>query len=142
MLTLLNKLIKLLGGFTEEEFAAKCEKFKNTFDEIPEDEIKVNDKIYFYYVSRIDYQTSRYHSGIVTAITSKETEDGVVKSYSIKCTDSNRFSCDLRLGIKEIALSKRKLRDKIVNSDRWTFLTYMVFHNTENRIPRNEKFDA
>lgn len=29
-----------------------------------------------------------------------------------------------------------------VNSDRWTFLTYMTYDNKEKRIPRNEKFEA
>lgn len=139
---MLNKLIKLLGGYTKDEFMNECERFKNTFDEITEDEIKVGDKVYFYYVSRIDYQTSRYHKGIVEAIKSTETSDGTKISYVVKCTDSSRFAYTLTLGIKDIALSKRKLRDKIVNSDNWTFLTYMGYHNMENRIPRNEKFEA
>lgn len=134
-----NKLIKLLGGFTQEEFTKQCEEFKNTFDTIPEDEIKVGDCVYFYYVSRIDYQTSRYHTGTVDTITSEETTDDVRKFYSVKCTDSKRFAYNLSLDIKEIALSKRKLRDKIVNSDRWTFLTYMEFHSIENMISRNEE---
>ena len=49
---------------------------------------------------------------------------------------------NLNLDVKEIALSKRKLRDKIVNSDKWTFLTYMEYDNMEKRIPRNEGKDA
>lgn len=138
---MLDKLIKLLGGYTQYEFKQMqkdYEKFKNTFDEIPEDEIKVGDTVYFYYVSRIDYQTSRYHAGVVEAITSAESSEGTRKSYTVRCTDSSRFISELNLDIKEIALSKRKLRDKIVNSDRWTFLTYMEFHNMENIITRNE----
>ena len=136
---MLNKLIKMLGGYTREELKNKCEKFKNTFDTIPEDDIKVGDPVYFYYVSRIDYQTSRYHEGKVLAITSTEYSDDTRITYTVECTDSKRFADNLRLGIKEIALSKRKLRDKIVNSDRWTFLTYMEYHNIEKRIPRDEK---
>ena len=139
---MLNKLIKMLGGYTREELKNECEKFKNTFDEIPEDEIKIGDPVYFYYVSRIDYQTSRYHEGKVLAITSTEYSDDTRITYTVECTDSKRFADNLRLGIKEIALSKRKLRDKIVNSDRWTFLTYMTYDNKEKRIPRNEKFEA
>ena len=142
---MLNKLIKILGGYTQAEFKQiqkDYDKFKNTFDEIPEDEIKVGDTAYFYYVSRIDYQTSRYHAGTVEAVKSTETSDGTRMSYVIKCTDSERFNSDLILSIREIALSKRKLRDKIVNSDRWTFLTYMTYDNKEKRIPRNEKFEA
>ncbi len=136
---MLNKLIKMLGGYTREELKNECEKFKNTFDEIPEDEIKIGDPVYFYYVSRIDYQTSRYHAGVVEAITSIEDSVETRKKYRIRCTDSERFACDLTLCIDEIALSKRKLKDKIVNSDRWTFLTYMEYHNIEKRIPRDEK---
>lgn len=142
---MLNKLIKMLGGYTQDEFTQiqkDYEKFKNTFDEIPEDEIKVGDLVYFYYVSRIDYQTSRYHAGIVEAIKSTETSTGTIMSYVINCTDSTRFNSNLNLRHEEIALSKRKLRDKILNSNLWTFLTYMEFHNIENRIPRNEKFEA
>lgn len=125
---MLNKLIKILGGYTRDEFKQiqkDYETFKNTFDEIPEDEIKVGDAVYFYYVSRIDYQTSKYHKGVVEAIKSFETSDGIKYTYDVKCTDSDRFLYSLELDIKEIALSKRKLRDKIVNSDNWTFLTYM-----------------
>ena len=136
---MLNKLIKMLGGYTREELKNKCEKFKNMFDTIPEDDIKVGDPVYFYYVSRIDYQTSRYHEGKVLAITSTEYSDDTRITYTVECTDSKRFADNLRLGIKEIALSKRKLRDKIVNSDRWTFLTYMTYDNKEKRIPRDEK---
>lgn len=142
---MLNKLIKMLGGYTHAEFnqiQKDYEKFKNTFDEIPEDEIKVGDLVYFYYVSRIDYQTSRYHAGTVDAIKSTETSTGTIMSYVIKCTDSTRFNSNLNLRHEEIALSKRKLRDKILNSNLWTFLTYMEFHNMENRITRNEKFEA
>lgn len=142
---MLNKLIKMLGGYTKDEFnqiEKDYERFKNTFDEITEDEIKVGDNVYFYYVSRIDYQTSRYHKGVVEAIKSTETSDGTKISYVVKCTDSGRFAYTLTLGIKDIALSKRKLRDKIVNSENWTFLTYMEYHNMENIIPRNEKFEA
>lgn len=138
---MINKLIKMLGGYTQAEFKQiqkDYEKFKNTFDEIPEDDIKVGDTVYFYYVSRIDYQTSRYHKGIVEAIKSTETSDGTKISYVVECTDSSRFAYPLTLGIKDIALNKRKLRDKIVNSVAWTFLTYMPYHNMENRIPRNE----
>ena len=54
-----NWLIKILSGYTRDEFKQiqnGYEKFKNTFDEIPEDDIKVGDYVYFYYVSRIDYQ--------------------------------------------------------------------------------------
>ena len=139
---MLNKLIKMLGGYTQSEFKQiqeDYEKFKNTFDEIPEDEIKVGDTVYFYYVSRIDYQTSRYHEGKVLAITSTEYSVETRKKYRIRCTDSERFNSDLTVCIDEIALSKRKLRDKIVNSNNWTFLTYMEYHNIEKRIPRAEK---
>ena len=142
---MLNKLIKMLGGYTQAEFKQiqkDYDKFKNTFDEIPEDEIKVGDTVYFYYVSRIDYQTSRYHAGTVEAVKSTETSDGTRMSYVIKCTDSTRFNSNLNLRHEEIALSKRKLRDKIVNSTSWTFLTYMEFHNMENKISRNEDKNA
>lgn len=142
---MLNNIIKMLGGYTQDEFTQiqkDYKEFKNTFDEIPEDEIKVGDSVYFYYVSRIDYQTSRYHKGKVLAITSTEYSDVIRITYTVECTDSERFADNLRLGVKEIALSKRKLRDKIVNSDRWTFLTYMTYDNKEKRIPRNEKFEA
>ena len=142
---MLNKLIKMLGGYTQAEFKQiqkDYDKFKNTFDEIPEDEIKVGDLVYFYYVSRIDYQTSRYHAGTVEAVKSTETSDGTRMSYVIKCTDSTRFNSNLNLRHEEIALSKRKLRDKIVNSTSWTFLTYMEFHNMENKISRNEDKNA
>ena len=138
---MLNKLIKMLGGYTQAEFKQiqkDYKEFKNTFDEIPEDDIKVGDTVYFYYVSRIDYQTSRYHAGTVDAITYIEDTVEIRTLYRVRCTDSERFSSDLTLGIDEIALSKRKLRDKIVNSDRWTFLTYMSYHNMENKISRNE----
>lgn len=134
-----NKIIKFFGGYTEDEFKNKCKEFSNSFDEIPEDEIKVGDKVYFYYVSRIDYQTSRYHEGIVTGITNIENQDGSFKTYEIKCTDSKRFNRELELSIKDIALSKRKLRDKIMNSDSWTFLTYMSYHHNENRLPKDER---
>lgn len=136
-----NWLIKILGGYTRGEFKQiqkDYETFKNNFDEIPEDEIKVGDDVYFYYVSRIDYQSSKYHKGIVEAIKSTETSDGIKYSYVVKCTDSSRFAYNLNLDVKEIALSKRKLRDKIVNSDKWTFLTYNEYDNMEKRIPRNE----
>lgn len=140
-----NWLIKILGGYTRDEFKQiqnGYEKFKNTFDEIPEDEIKVGDYVYFYYVSRIDYQTSRYHKGVVESILSTETSEGIKYSYIVKCTDSSRFAYNLNLDVKEIALSKRKLRDKIVNSDKWTFLTYMEYDNMEKSVPRNEGKDA
>lgn len=131
-------LIKFLGGYTKEDY----EIFKNSFDKIQEDEINVGDKIYFYYVSRIDYQTSEYHEGLVEAIKTTETSAGRKLSCIVKCTDSDRFIRDLELDIKEVALSKRKLRDKIVNSDKWTFLTYMEYDNMEKKIRRNEVKNA
>lgn len=96
-----------------------------------------NKKYDFEYFKRIGTNIS-----ILTATVIKSYSDDTRITYTVECTDTERFADNLHLGIKEIALSKIKLRDKIVNSDRWTFLTYMTYDNKEKRIPRNEKFEA
>lgn len=133
-------IIKMLGGYTEKDYQRKCSEYSNSFDEISEDDIKIGDKVYFYYVSRFDYQSSKYHEGVVRGISNYETSSGLSTTYTVECTDSKRFADYLKMGIKDIAHTRRKLRDKIVNSTEWTFLSYMEHEFMEQRIPRNEKF--
>ena len=51
--------------------------------------------------------------------------------------------CKIEWEEKEKMLTRFKTRKQNrVNSDSWTFLTYMTYDNKEKRIPRNEKFEA
>lgn len=134
-------LINLLGGLTEKEHKTRLdEEIENIRDKLYEpyeEEFAIGDIIWFYYVSRIDYQVSCYYQAKIRSITTNQTEDGSSNRYTLDTSKlRRRFQYDFSIDEEHISKSRTNLRNKIVNSDCWTFLTFMSYDNIELRDNR------
>ncbi len=111
MICLQELMIKLLGGYTKNEY-------KNQLECIPNEVFEIGDEVYFFYVSKSDNQVPRYYKSTIQSITSEHTKDGVTIKYFLDTSKIRaNFDYDFNLTGAQISKTKIGLRNKIINSD-------------------------
>lgn len=123
---MLKNIIKFLGGYTADEY-------KNHLEAIPKEDFKVGDTVFFYYVSRGDYQNSSYYQAKIKKIKTVDRGDLKVNSFILDTSElKHKFVDDFSIKEDHISKSLIGLRNKIMNSKSYTFLTFMPYENIEN----------
>lgn len=116
-----NRLISLLGGFTEEDFDAEF----NTLRNIEKEVFSVGDKIWFFYVSRSHGgKFTKYYTATITGINSLKEEKREFLSYVLDTSKLEHFMPTIEVNPSHISHTKIGLRDRVMNSNSYRFLDY------------------
>lgn len=108
-------LIKLLGGYTTEEYNKMARKAKDMQHPLKE-EFKVGDRIWFYYVTvRAERTWNGFYTGVISKITNVDTSSGQRVEYSINTSgERHQFEYDFKITGDEISKDIFVLRKKLL----------------------------
>lgn len=114
-----NAIIKMLGGYTEEEFTKLSKKAK-VMQNPKAEEFNVGDEIWFYYESagRGGRDYKGFYPGRIREIKSIVRSGFTHMGYHIDTTGyKNRFAYDFEVNVDQISKDINVLRKKIIMQD-------------------------